>query len=124
VCQESQAHGHSKRPATPQQNAANHPNRRRCEVCYLHAPRESDNEKRSASLLLEAAEGMRLGTAVARTAELLVLATEHLTGKEPHTGDAAVISDIDLAILGAPRLRFDAYELAVRKEYAFVSEPD
>ena len=37
----------------------------------VYDPRESDNEKRSARLLREAAEGMRLGTAVARTAELL-----------------------------------------------------
>ncbi len=63
-------------------------------------------------------------------AAALVMATAHLAGGESAASagtaprDAAAIRDIDLAILGAPRDRFDAYEAAVRHEYAFLPDPD
>jgi predicted metal-dependent HD superfamily phosphohydrolase len=36
--------------------------------------------------------------------------------------DAALFLDMDLAILGAPPAAFDAYEEAVRREYAWVDD--
>ena len=49
----------------------------------------------------------------------LILATKH---NRPVSGDAALLVDIDLAILGKPADEFDRYDAAIRQEYAWVSE--
>ena len=54
-------------------------------------------------------------------AHALVIATTHAS--PPTDGDAQLLCDVDLAILGAPPLRFDAYELEIRREYSWVPEP-
>jgi predicted metal-dependent HD superfamily phosphohydrolase len=52
----------------------------------------------------------------------LILITRHT---EPPVNDLQrYIIDIDLAILGSAREHFDRFELAIRKEYAFVPEAD
>lgn len=81
----------------------------------------SDNEERSAAwagALLRDGGGEGHAPAVER----LILATRHRD--EPDTGDAALIRDIDLAILAAPPEQFDRYERAIRAEYAWVADGD
>jgi predicted metal-dependent HD superfamily phosphohydrolase len=95
----------------------------------VYDPRAADNEARSAALLREAAGRLGIGDGLAAAAAVLVLATAHGPGKAPAAPsvcgrDAAVIRDIDLAILGAPPVRFEAYEAAVRREYGFLADPD
>jgi predicted metal-dependent HD superfamily phosphohydrolase len=97
----------------------------------VYDPRAADNEARSAELLLEAAERLGIGADLAEGSAGLVLATAHLArpGGAHWQGsladrDAAAIRDIDLAILGAPPARFDAYEAAVRREYGFLSDSE
>jgi predicted metal-dependent HD superfamily phosphohydrolase len=46
------------------------------------------------------------------------LATKH--NAEPTSRDAALLVDVDLAILGAAPERFDEYERQVREEYSWV----
>lgn len=48
------------------------------------------------------------------------MATEHTAA--PLVGDAALLVDIDLAILGTTPARFAAYERQIRQEYAWVPE--
>lgn len=48
------------------------------------------------------------------------MATEHTA--TPLAGDAALLVDIDLAILGAAPARFAEYEQQIRQEYAWVPE--
>ncbi len=87
----------------------------------VYDSRASDNEERSAAwagALLAEGGGARHATAVER----LVLATRHRD--EPDTGDAALVRDIDLAILAAPPAEFDGYERAIRAEYAWVPDAD
>lgn len=62
------------------------------------------------------------GVAAARIAriEALILATRH--DAEPLDADQRLLVDVDLAILGAPRERFDEYERQIRAEYAHVPE--
>jgi len=51
----------------------------------------------------------------------LILATKH--DAEPPTPDAALLVDVDLAILGAPPDAYDRYEAQVRREYRWVPGP-
>jgi predicted metal-dependent HD superfamily phosphohydrolase len=80
----------------------------------VYDPRAADNEERSADL---AAEFLAATTDAARVADL-VMATKH--GANALTGDAALICDIDLSILGRPPAEYAAYAAAIRQEYAWV----
>lgn len=84
----------------------------------VYAPRNQDNEEQSASLAHAAAEQSGLPTTVAERVRQLILATKH--DASPTTADAALLVDVDLAILGAPVERFDEYERQVRQEYSWV----
>jgi predicted metal-dependent HD superfamily phosphohydrolase len=92
----------------------------------VYEPRRADNEERSAARLLEAAGRMGLDASLGRHAADLVLQTAHgqasLEG-EPEP-DAAVARDVDLTILGQGREVFDAYEAAIKREYAFLPESE
>ena len=57
---------------------------------------------------------------VAQRVHALVMVTCH--GRLPQTGDAALLLDVDLAILGAPAVLFDVYEAQIRAEYCLVPE--
>jgi len=77
-----------------------------------------DNEARSADWALRALAGAGLAPASCERVAALVMAT---AGHAPATApDAQLLTDIDLAILGAPPLRFAEYERQIRAEYAHV----
>lgn len=80
--------------------------------------RASDNEIRSAEWAEE--ELRRAGVAPERIARVkeLILATRH--SEPPQGQDQLLLVDIDLAILGAPRARFDEYDAQIRAEYGWV----
>ena len=85
---------------------------------YDYHPSRHDNEERSAE---EAGMALRaVGWPPARidAVRSLILATKHAA--PPPTPDAAVVADVDLSILGKPPEVFDAYEKAIRLEYAHV----
>lgn len=92
----------------------------------IYDPRASDNEARSADLLIEEGRGPfndddDLGfaaTIIRATARHLV--PEGLSASD--TADLSLFLDIDLSILAAPAPVFDQYERDVRAEYAFVSD--
>ena len=84
----------------------------------VYAPRNQDNEEQSASWAHAAAEQSGLPTTVAARVRQLILATKH--DASPTGADAALVVDVDLAILGAPVERFDEYERQVRQEYSWV----
>ncbi len=80
----------------------------------IYDPRRTDNEARSAELV-DAWFGDASALARARIADA-VMATRTHDGE----GDAALVVDIDLEILGAPPAIYDAFEHAIREEFAFV----
>jgi predicted metal-dependent HD superfamily phosphohydrolase len=80
----------------------------------IYDARAHDNEDQSAQLMLDV-----MGES-AKPAVPLVLATKHAA--TPDTDEARIVVDADLSILGAAVETFDAYEIAVRKEYAFVPD--
>ncbi len=87
----------------------------------VYDPRAWDNEERSADWARDAlAQGGIAADVRTRVAEL-ILATKHVA--TPGAPDAALTVDIDLAILGHSPQEFEAYETAIRREYAWVPEP-
>lgn len=86
----------------------------------VYDPRASDNEARSARWAAEALRAHDITEdAVGRVCDM-VLATRH--HGDPVEGDAALVVDLDLAILGQPPDVFDRYDAQIRSEYAWVEE--
>jgi len=86
----------------------------------VYDPRANDNEEKSAKLAQESAREMGLPDLFGARVADLVLISKHTA--LPQGIDAQIFIDIDLAIFGASKSLFDAYEQGVRKEYHFVPE--
>lgn len=84
----------------------------------VYEARSHDNEDRSAAWARTACRTAGVPAGVADRVGALVLVTRH--DATPVGADAGIIADVDLAILGAPPERFDAYERQIRQEYAWV----
>jgi predicted metal-dependent HD superfamily phosphohydrolase len=83
-------------------------------------PARPDNEEASAALAEAALGGAGVLAGRRRAVQEMILATRHAElAPDP---DCRLIADIDLAILGADRDRYDDYERAVRREYAALSD--
>lgn len=80
-----------------------------------------DNEARSADWARDAVRAAGLPDDVARRVHALVMATCHR--EPPQEPDAQLLVDVDLAILGADRERFDESDAQIRREFAHVPEP-
>jgi predicted metal-dependent HD superfamily phosphohydrolase len=80
-----------------------------------------DNEARSAELARASLGDGGVASHIAERIKGLVLETRHVT--IPEQPDAALLCDIDLAILGRPPETFDVFERRIRQEYAMVPEP-
>ncbi|PWS37479.1 hypothetical protein DFH01_11655 [Falsiroseomonas bella] len=87
--------------------------------------READGARRSAALMREMVGTGAPDWTLAR-AERLILALD--AQKVPETrdaslrGDAALLLDMDNAVLGSPSADFDAYEVGYREEFAHLRE--
>lgn len=79
-----------------------------------------DNEAQSASWAAHVLKNAGAAQTALEHVQALIMATRHAAA--PATRDACVLVDIDLSILGAAPERFDAYELEIRAEYAWVPE--
>ena len=86
----------------------------------VYDARADDNEARSAAWATRALAAAGVEEGAVRRIAALVRATGH--DAPPADRDAALLLDIDLAILGSPVARFDRYEREVRKEYGHVPE--
>ena len=86
----------------------------------VYTPGAPDNERRSAEwtdAILR--HGLVPDPTRARVTDL-ILATEHRT--PPPSGDAALLVDIDLSILGRDQPRFDEYDQDIRQEYRMLDD--
>lgn len=86
----------------------------------VYDPQAKDNERRSADWAVRTLRAAGLGDAVAQRVDALVMATCHAA--PARSADERLLSDIDLAVLGAPPARFADYDRAIRHEYAWVPE--
>lgn len=87
----------------------------------IYDPRRDDNERRSAEWARRALLDAGRTSEYALRAHALVIATRH--DAVPADEDARLLCDVDIAVLAAPRERFDEYEAQIRVEYAWVPEP-
>ncbi|MFL5506859.1 MAG: N-methyl-D-aspartate receptor NMDAR2C subunit [Gemmatimonadales bacterium] len=91
---------------------------------WLHdliwTPLGADNEALSAAWAEACCRQAGLTPDIGDRVARLILATRH--DGTPLSGDAAVVADVDLAILGASPEVFERYESAIRAEYAGVPE--
>lgn len=78
------------------------------------------NELRSADLARDTSLDLGVDAVSAGRIHDLILSTRHTA--MPVEGDARLIVDTDLAILGARPARFAEYERQIRQEYAWVPE--
>lgn len=86
----------------------------------IYDTRQPDNEARSAEWAETVLHQNGAPVETARRIGHLIRLTTH---QNPQLiGDGAVLCDIDLAILGAEKPRFDAYDAAIRLEYNWVPE--
>lgn len=84
----------------------------------VYDPQGKGNEARSADWAVEALAQAGAGREVQQRMRALIMATSH--NAEPEGGDARLLVDIDLAILGADAARFAEYGEQVREEYRWV----
>ncbi|MGT2465961.1 HD domain-containing protein [Mesorhizobium atlanticum] len=91
----------------------------------IYDSRAKDNEAKSGQLAEKKLAGRVDPRRLARIAAMInATATHQLPLRDEETlNDAALLLDMDLAILGAEPAVFDAYEKAVRLEYGWVEEP-
>lgn len=103
---------------------AEHPGEVGLAVWYhdaVYDPQAKGNEQRSAEWAERVVHQAALGDDMAGRLRALIMATCH--DAPLHGADARLLSDIDLAILGAAPPRFEGYDADVRREYAWVPEP-
>lgn len=81
-----------------------------------------DNEEQSAKLAAKYLGAAGMAPSLIARIESLILATQHAS--PPVSPDAALLVDVDLAILGQPREHYAAFEEEIRREYAWVSATD
>jgi predicted metal-dependent HD superfamily phosphohydrolase len=86
----------------------------------IYELKDSENEARSAVWARDELQSAGVAADSASRVHDLVLITKH-TGA-PQTRDERVLVDIDLAILGAPEVRFAEYERQIREEYSYVPD--
>jgi len=79
-----------------------------------------DNELRSAEWAARFLRGSAADETVAMRVRELVLATAHVFTESG--GDAALVVDVDLSILGKPREIYDEFERNIRREYWWVPQ--
>lgn len=86
----------------------------------VYDPRSQDNEQRSADWAVRALDEAGIDPATqARVRDAILGTAGH---RDPVGPDQALLFDIDLSILGRDPAAFDAYDRAIRREYAFVPD--
>ncbi len=86
----------------------------------VYSARARDNEERSAAWLESDGDRLAIPRALTERASRLVRATAHSSASCEGDDLAALVCDVDLAILGREPLRFFEFEDSVREEFSHV----
>jgi predicted metal-dependent HD superfamily phosphohydrolase len=103
--------------------ALEHPDEAVLAVWYhdaVYDPAASDNEARSAELASTRLLAAHAPIEAAARIHAMILDTRH--AGPATTPDGMLVADADLAIFAAPAITFDAYDAAIRREYAAVPD--
>ena len=87
----------------------------------IYDTRRNDNERLSAEWAAEFLSSENADPAAVARVHALIMSTRHDSAVDGT--DAQLLVDIDLGILGQPRLVFDDYDAAIRREYHWVPWP-
>ena len=87
----------------------------------IYDTQRDDNEKQSANLAVRVLQTVGANVELRDTVHQLIMATKH-SDQQLAIDDAKLTVDIDLAILGAPPIRFEEYEAQIRQEYQWVPD--
>jgi predicted metal-dependent HD superfamily phosphohydrolase len=91
----------------------------------VYDSRAKDNERRSGELAVDLLGPIGVPASTIERVVSMIWATAHTSDAGPPAlPDTRVLLDADLAILGAPEERYARYASDIRKEYAWVPEPD
>lgn len=92
----------------------------------IYDPQRDDNEDKSARWAVKALKDLGVADEKVRRVGKLIRATRHLspsaTARAARVDGLDLMLDIDLAILGSDRARFEEYERQVRLEYGHVAD--
>jgi predicted metal-dependent HD superfamily phosphohydrolase len=88
----------------------------------IYDPRRTDNEERSVAWSRAALARKGVAVSIIERICEMILASKHIA--LPKNGDAALLVDVDLSILGRDPETFARYEQAIRQEYNWVAEVD
>jgi predicted metal-dependent HD superfamily phosphohydrolase len=84
----------------------------------IYRPMSKSNEEQSARWATDFAGQIGVSPAAISRIRALIMATCHIAS--PADGDARLLVDVDLAILGAEADRYEEFERDVRREYRWV----
>jgi predicted metal-dependent HD superfamily phosphohydrolase len=91
----------------------------------VYDSRAKDNEKRSGELAADLLGPIGVPASAIDRIVQMIWATQHTVGAVPPAArDTRVLLDADLAILGASEHRYARYAADIRREYAWVPDPD
>lgn len=88
----------------------------------VYNTRSRDNEERSAEFAVWWGRELGIAPAVYTKAAEMIRATQ--THAPAESADTRLVLDADLLILASPPDEYEAYRRAIRREYAWVAEPD
>ncbi len=84
----------------------------------IYNPKKSDNEEKSTLYAQELLVMLKAAPDFVEKVSQLIMATKH--PHQPVAMEEKYIIDIDLSILGAPKVAYDQYAVRIRKEYSHV----
>ncbi len=88
----------------------------------IYDTRRQDNEEQSAEWAIRFLGAAKVKQASRDRIAQLIMVTKTHDPSDPSDADTALMTDIDLSILGAQPYKFDQYDVDIRREYAWVPD--
>ena len=89
----------------------------------IYDPKSRDNEEKSAAYASHRLNQLKIPMTVIAQVTTLILDTQNHQPSLENL-DSQILLDADLAILGAPKLKYESYAQAIRREYSLVSDDE